>query len=152
MVFEFFPKDKLKNCFFVETRKKSLNCVVFPLSPLNAFIVFLSHHTPEPGAELKLFRINHAQEWIAAAPDELNRRGRKFPPELTTTSFKRFVPFETRFAETKHLPERGTSRRCQYCSTKKKPHRTRWSCNICKVGLCLKPDSSCFYDYHQQRT
>lgn len=44
----------------------------------------------------------------------------------------------------KHLPVKGTSRRCAYCSTKTKPVRTSLICRECDVGLCLQ----CFVGYH----
>lgn len=70
------------------------------------------------------------------------------PSPLVLGKFKPHIPAEVRKDQAKHLPMYGTSRRCAVCSTAKEPHRTKWSCTICKVGLCLNDKKNCFYQYH----
>lgn len=43
-----------------------------------------------------------------------------------------------------HLPIKGTSRRCTYCSTKEKAKRSQITCRKCEVALCLE----CFAPFH----
>lgn len=44
----------------------------------------------------------------------------------------------------KHLPIKGTIRRCAYCSTKNKVVRSTTICKECNVALCIK----CFTPFH----
>ncbi|GFU43617.1 tnp_zf-ribbon_2 domain-containing protein [Trichonephila clavipes] len=52
-----------------------------------------------------------------------------------------------------HIPTKCKSRRCDYCSTRAKPHRTRWMCPNCDVGLCMIVKSNdnvtCFEKFHK---
>lgn len=45
-----------------------------------------------------------------------------------------------------HLPIKGTSRRCSYCSTAKKTKRSQIICRRCEVALCLE----CFAPFHEK--
>ena len=45
-----------------------------------------------------------------------------------------------------HLPEKGTIKRCAYCSTKKSVKRSTLQCSKCKVGLCVE----CFIPFHSK--
>lgn len=40
--------------------------------------------------------------------------------------------------------------RCAKCSTRKEPHRTRWHCSSCNVGLCLQEKKNCFVEFHKK--
>lgn len=62
---------------------------------------------------------------------------------------KIFVPNEMRFKDTFHLPVKCKSRRCAYCSTMEKPHRTRVMCETCNVGLCMHRKRDCFELFHK---
>lgn len=44
-----------------------------------------------------------------------------------------------------HLPEKGTCRRCAYCSTREKPKRSTIICKQCNVALCI----TCFGPFHK---
>ena len=48
------------------------------------------------------------------------------------------------------LPVNGQKVRCARCSTRSKPHRNRWHCSTCHVGLCLTDKSNCFYAFHKK--
>ncbi|XP_044762210.1 uncharacterized protein LOC123319357 [Coccinella septempunctata] len=66
------------------------------------------------------------------------------------TSFKVIVPQEIRYDSCTHMPVHGTSRRCALCSTTAVPHKTRWMCSRCNVGLCLTEKKNCFLDSHRK--
>lgn len=66
--------------------------------------------------------------------------------------YKLKVSKEKRYRNVEHIPIKCTRRRCAYCSTKKNPHRSRYMCKTCNVGLCfLKSGSSCFEKYHSEK-
>ena len=44
-----------------------------------------------------------------------------------------------------HLPMKGTSRRCAFCSTGKKSKRSQIICSGCNVALCLE----CYIPFHK---
>ncbi|GFX40950.1 hypothetical protein TNCV_2216481 [Trichonephila clavipes] len=44
---------------------------------------------------------------------------------------------DLRLANAQHLPVKSTKKRCAACSTKRKPKRTQWMFQTCKVGLCM---------------
>jgi len=55
------------------------------------------------------------------------------------------VPKSIRSANVgEHLPIKGTSRRCAYCSTIEKPKRSSMTCKKCQVALCLE----CYDPFH----
>ncbi|GFQ88816.1 tnp_zf-ribbon_2 domain-containing protein [Trichonephila clavata] len=45
------------------------------------------------------------------------------------------VSEKARLKNVGHILTKCKSRRCAYCSTTTKPHRTRWMCSNCGVGL-----------------
>ena len=62
---------------------------------------------------------------------------------------KESVAPEIRKDASEHLPHLGnTFRRCNNCSTKKEPHRTKWMCPLCNVPLCNSAKRNCFTVYH----
>ncbi|GFU25328.1 tnp_zf-ribbon_2 domain-containing protein [Trichonephila clavipes] len=48
---------------------------------------------------------------------------------------KHTVSEKDRLKNVGHIPTKCKSRRCTYCSTRAKPHRKRWMCPNCDVGL-----------------
>lgn len=66
----------------------------------------------------------------------MKNRSRSNPPSPSLVSIKKppesEVPRSVRLAVANHQLLRGTSRRCNRCSTKKEPVRTIWSFKICK--------------------
>ncbi|GFV48726.1 uncharacterized protein TNCV_625131 [Trichonephila clavipes] len=50
---------------------------------------------------------------------------------------KHTVSEKDRLKNVGHIPTKCKSRRCAYCSTRAKPHRMRWMCSNCDVGLCM---------------
>ncbi|GFY50057.1 tnp_zf-ribbon_2 domain-containing protein [Trichonephila inaurata madagascariensis] len=50
---------------------------------------------------------------------------------------KHTVSEKDRLKNVGHIPTKCKSRRCTYYSTRVKPHRTRWMCPNCDVGLCM---------------
>ncbi|GFW48033.1 tnp_zf-ribbon_2 domain-containing protein [Trichonephila clavipes] len=50
---------------------------------------------------------------------------------------KHAVSEEDRLKNVGQIPTKHKSRRCVYCSTRAKPHRTRWMCPYWNVGLCM---------------
>lgn len=49
------------------------------------------------------------------------------------------------------LPVHCKAKRCANCSSKKEPHRTRWSCKVCDVGLCLTDKKTGFWNVIKSR-
>ena len=78
---------------------------------------------------------------------ESAKRGRP-SSDQPSSSFKKVVPYEVRYKNALHMPERSTSLRCAHCSTLKDVHRTIWKCSTCQVGLCLNKDRNCFALFH----
>ena len=63
---------------------------------------------------------------------------------------KATIALAIRFDGSDHLPTVGNSwRRCNYFSTKKEPHRTKWQCIICNVALCNNKNE-CFKKFHSK--
>ncbi|KAJ4445774.1 hypothetical protein ANN_12459 [Periplaneta americana] len=73
-------------------------------------------------------------------------RGRKTVLK-SVHNFKPTVPYEKRFDKVTHMPVRGSSRRCAYCSTEVQQHWSKWACNTCDVELCLNDTRNCFLLY-----
>jgi hypothetical protein len=86
-----------------------------------------------------------AKSIVEESPLALKRVKAKFVDDNTR---KPYVSKHIRLEKSRHQPESSTSRRCVVCSTKRNPVRTIWSCNTCKVPLCVKKDKSCFQSYH----
>ncbi|KAF2891544.1 hypothetical protein ILUMI_14629 [Ignelater luminosus] len=86
------------------------------------------------GGQMKLkdFRIAIAAGLIGAAFEQ--KRGR---PSATKAEnkYKRRILHEKRYSEAAHLPEFGTKRRCNFCSTKKDVKISRVICSECKIAL-----------------
>ncbi|KAJ8980494.1 hypothetical protein NQ317_000610, partial [Molorchus minor] len=97
---------------------------------------------------LKEFRLAVANGLIGADPEVL-QRGRRSNGEIIN-KFKVQVPLERRTDKASHMPVHGTKVRCAKCNTRKDPHRTRWHCSSCNVGLCLQDKKNCFADFHKK--
>ncbi|RZC33484.1 DDE Tnp 1 7 domain containing protein [Asbolus verrucosus] len=109
----------------------------------NPFILFRKR--TKSTLKLKDFRLEIVCELVGAncvkeAP------GRKSD---SISKFKVLVSKNVRTDQSKHMPIHNTSRRCALCSTSKEPHKTRWYCTVCKVGLCMTTNKNCFAEYHK---
>lgn len=116
------------------------------LTVVNSFIIFRDRAQTK-SLTLKEFRLAVAAGLIGADPC-MSKKGRK-SSETAPNKYKTFVPPEIKYHKVAHLPIHGTKVRCAYCSTRSQPHRTRWHCSTCKVGLCLTEKSNCFFRFHQ---
>ena len=116
------------------------------LSVVNAFIIFRDRG-PTKSLNLKEFRLAVVAGLVGAAPctPKIGRKSSDTPPNRYKTS----VPYEIKFDKCAHLPIHGNKVRCAHCSTRSQPHRTRWHCSSCHVGLCLTEKSNCFFKFHQ---
>lgn len=101
----------------------------------------------KPCSQLK-FRSVLADELIGT----YNSRKRKGPAQPVAQKFRkidgRSVSIEDNIRQTnvgEHLPIKGTSRRCGYCSTKQNPKRSQMGCRKCGIALCL----DCFAPFHE---
>lgn len=129
--------DMLKSFYEIDRKSKRWWLRIFwhfvDVTIVNAYILFRKRCDGRT-LDLKDFRVAVARGLIGI-PKRKNR-GRK-SEELPNKKYKLQVPIETRHKESSHMPIHDTSRRCAFCSTKTDPHRTKWSCTVCKVGLCL---------------
>lgn len=118
------------------------------LALVNAFIVYKARSLDARGLNLKNFCFAVATGLIGAGPS-MPTRGRP-SPEVPPNRFKVIVPPERRYDKVAHMPIHGTKVRCALCSTRLQPHRTRWHCSTCKVGLCLTEKTNCFQAFHKK--
>ncbi|KAJ8970745.1 hypothetical protein NQ314_001045 [Rhamnusium bicolor] len=142
--------DMLKFCYELDRKSKKwwhrifFHFVDFTL--VNSFI--FKNLTTGTGMSLKEFKIAVATGLIGADPQipKLGRRSVDKPS--TSNKFKIQVPLEIRTDKAAHMPQRGSKVRCTHCSTKAVPHRTRWHCTACNVGLCLSEKKNRFIPFH----
>lgn len=145
--------DQLKSTYEINRRSKKWWHRIFfhfvDTTVTNAFIIF-NKNMEGHGQSLKLkdFRINLSVA-LCGIPHQQERRSRSSLDE-NPNRFKVNVPQEIRYSEASHMPERSSSKRCAQCSTKLEPHRTKWSCSTCGVGLCLNEQKNCFTFYHRK--
>lgn len=111
---------------------------------VNSFKLFNYHSEGTPW-KLKEFRLAVSAGLIGIP--EVVSRGKKRSLEVVN-HYKQKVPLETRFASAAHMPSSCTSRRCNLCSTKQNPCRTKWECTSCEVGLCMTKNKNFFKKYH----
>lgn len=143
--------DMLKSIYEVDRKSKKWWHRIFwyflDVSLVNAFIIFKSRAAGK-SLTLKMFRLAVANGLIGAEP-AVPRKGRK---RLSTeiNHFKRTVPLEVRFDKCAHMPIHMKPRRCAFCSSRKEPHKSSWSCKTCDVGLCLNNKKNCFSLYHSK--
>lgn len=115
---------------------------------VNSFIIYKKRLPNVEYVDLKSFRLSVVCGLVGASKD-IPKRGRP-SGEKPVSNFKPNVPLERRWDRAAHMPQRGNSRRCALCSTRIEPHRTRWSCSSCEVGLCLNDKKNCFSRYHNK--
>lgn len=144
--------DMLKSFYEIDRKSKRWWLRIFwhfvDVTIVNAFILYRKMSDGR-SIELKEFRIAVARGLIGIPTRD--KRGRKSDGhDLSNKKYKRQVATEIRCKESSHMPIYGTSRRCGFCSTKNEPHRTKWSCTVCKVGLCLNDKKNCFIKYHEK--
>lgn len=140
--------DMLKTCYEIDRKSKKwwhrIMWHFLDVTVVNANIIF-KEMNPEDGMTLKKFRLAVIAGLVGAA--------RPTPPKRTLAQvqnkFKPYVPREKRTDQAAHMPVQGTSRRCAMCSTAKNPHRTKWACQTCSIGLCMSKTKNCFAEYHQ---
>lgn len=118
------------------------------LTVVNSFIIFRDRLPNTKSLNLKDFRVAVAIG-LVGADTCMPKKGRK-STENVPNKFKLNIPAEIRFDKCAHLPVHDTKVRCAHCSTRSQPHRTRWHCSICKVGLCLTEASNYFFKFHQK--
>lgn len=118
------------------------------LSIVNAYIIFKCRAGTIKNYTLKEFRLAVANG-LVGANNNVSSSGRKSNEPLPHR-FKPNIPLERRLDKCAHLPVHGTKTRCVRCSTAAKPHRTRWHCKTCNVGLCLTKNSNCFLAFHSK--
>lgn len=140
--------DMLKSFYEIDRKSKKWWHRIFwhfvDVSVVNAFILYNIRHPKV--TQLKLFRLDVANGLIGANQGQ-SALGRKRSATTPPNRYKTNVPKELRFDKNAHLPVKSTSKRCAHCSTAKSPHRTRWMCVCCKVGLCME-SRNCFQAYH----
>lgn len=117
---------------------------------VNSYILYkqsCAKQKEKPMSHLK-FRSSLADEMIA----NYNGRKRRGPAIAIDRKIKkprgRTISVENTIRNTDvgaHLPIRGTSRRCAYCSTKEKSKRSQMICRRYEVGLYLE----CFAPFHE---
>lgn len=116
---------------------------------VNAFILY-KDRLVDGGQSLTLkeFRLAVAAGLIGADP-QTPQRGRR-STEPVVNRHKVHVPLERRTDKAADMPVHGTKVRCAFCSTRERPHRTRWHCSSCNVGLCLTEKQNCFLSFHKK--
>lgn len=118
---------------------------------VNAYVI--SCNLNEDKNTLKKFKISvvHGLAGTAGMKSNTCKRLSGESSEVVSPPSKKFktkIPQEVRLDKADHLPIRIAShRRCNYCSTKKEPHRTIWECSLCKVPLCNNK-RGCFAKFH----
>lgn len=99
---------------------------------------------------LKLFRMDIISSLISMVNKGLVPK-RKISSHIYIKSHKPHVPDQKRLKNAEHMPIKCKPRRCAFCSTKEKPHRTRYMCETCNVGLCMyQNDKTCFEQFHKK--
>lgn len=141
--------DMLKSYYGIDRKSKKWWHRLFfhflDTTLVNAYVLFKTK--TGKSMPLKTFRSAVSVALMGASTARPNSAGRSSSP-LALGKFKPQIPAEVRKDQAKHLPSYGTSRRCAVCSTAKEPHRTKWSCTLCQVGLCLNDKKNCFVTFH----
>lgn len=144
--------DMLKSIYEIDRKSKKWWHRIFwyfvDVSLINSFIIF-KDRSKTCSLKLKSFRLAVVNGLIGAMPD-MPKRGRKRDTSgnLVSNNFKPTVPLEIRYDKCAHMPVHTNPRRCALCSTRDKPHKSRWSCSTCEVGLCLGDKRNCFSLFH----
>lgn len=117
------------------------------VSIVNSFIIYNENYK-HTNMTLKEFRLSIVTGLVGAST-ETPRIGRP-SGDMPQSQFKPNIPLEKRWDRASHMPLHSNSRRCALCSSRAEQHRTRWSCTICKVGLCLNDKKNCFEKFHRK--
>lgn len=145
--------DMMMSTYKIDRKSKKWYMRIFfhflDLAVHNAFILFTANSEGKQ-ISLKHFRLAVAIALIGSINQSKSPRGGQKKKLKQHTTFKPKVLYEKRFNSCDHMPVRKNSRRCANCSTKSQPHRSKWSCSICDVGLCLNEEKNCFKDYHEK--
>lgn len=140
--------DMLKSYYEIDRKSHKWWHKIFfhflDLSLVNSFTLF-KENSQGSTMNIKQYRLAVAAGLIGQ-PNP-SSKGRK-PQKKTLNKFKINVPLEQRLSNASHMPQSCASKRCCYCSTKDNPHRTKWECRSCKIGLCLTINKNCFIPYH----
>ena len=143
--------DMLKSLYEIDRRSRKwwhrIMWHFLDVSVVNSFLIFKERSEDIKSLTLKQFRLAVIAGLIGASrlsPGGGKKRSKR------QSNFKPYVAPEKRFDKAAHMPMRGTSRRCAFCSTASEPHRTKWSCETCAVGLCLSEGKNCFAKYHKK--
>ena len=107
------------------------------VSLVNAFILFMN--VRETKIPLKEFKLNLIHRLLGATAfrQPKSKRNSTAAASVDTKRHKATISSAIRLDGADHLPTlKNNWRRCNFCSTKKEPHRTRWICTICQVPLC----------------
>ncbi|XP_069995618.1 piggyBac transposable element-derived protein 4 isoform X6 [Penaeus vannamei] len=142
--------NMLKSLYEIDHKSKKWWHRIFfhyiDVAVVNAFIIY-KHLLPQENIDLKAFRGRLIAGLIGVHGMEEVKKEKR--PVEKHRRHKEIIPKEIRLDQSKHMPEFGPNfRRCSHCSTKKKPHRTRWLCTTCKVPLCNNGARKCFSLYH----
>lgn len=143
--------DMLKSCYQIDRKSLKWWHRIFwhllDVTIVNAYIIFIQRGEGQQ-LTLKEFKIAVSNGLVGASPNN-SKKGRPPRNEKPVNRFKITVPIEKRTSEAAHMPIHGTKVRCTHCSTKINPHRTRWHCESCNVGLCLDNKRNCFKEFHR---
>lgn len=150
--------DHLMACYSISQKSRRWWLKIFyflvDASIVNSYILYkttlkLSNNREKPLTHL-IFRKQLADQLIEKFSSR-PKKGRK--PELMITKNKMYKKANGKgIAVTQlinvgnHLPVKGTSRRCAYCSTKQAPKKSQIMCRACEVNFCLE----CFSVFHEQ--
>nr|XP_023016646.1 piggyBac transposable element-derived protein 4-like [Leptinotarsa decemlineata] len=141
--------DMLKSYYAIDRKSRKwwhrLFCHFLDTSIVNSYILFRE----KTGNKMKLkeFRLEVVSGLVGA--NSLKENLGRLSDTPAQSIFKVHVSKELRSDQFKHMPEYGISRRCAHCRSAKEPHRTRWSCSVCKVALCKSANKNCFVEFHK---
>lgn len=112
---------------------------------VNSFVMYKLSRKGNEKCDQLSYRLVLAKQLIGGFTSR-KKRGRA----VLFMSNKRQVPEEVRISpQNPHFPVAGSYRRCRFCSTKVKEKRTRYTCEHCKVPLCIE---NCFKSFHSKKT
>ena len=118
----------------------------------NSFVLYQRDH-PHNNMRYLEFLSNVAEELIGRNIS-MNKKTRRPVTNIGTKKRKKdgrkiSVSTQIRFSNVgAHLPIVTSRRRCAYCSTKTREHRSTIECSTCKVALCISNKRNCFYLFH----
>lgn len=134
--------DMMKSSYEIDRKSKKWWHRIFfhfcDVVVINSHVIFSSLSGVANGKCLtsKQFRFHLASDLIG--PVKKNK----------TINYRKYDSMPNHRFAAVHLPVHGNSRRCAQCSTKAKPHRSKWACAHCDVALCLGDKKNCFQLYH----